>query len=361
MRAAVLFEAGAGGLELRDDVVALGPDQDEVRIRIRATGICHSDLSVINGELPGGGGAMVVGHEGAGEVIAVGSRVAAVAPGDHVVVNWIPACGACDDCRAGRAHLCMTFMANLFERPHFEVGGAPAFGMAGTGTWAEEVVVPWQAAIKIGHDVPFEHAALLGCGVPTGIGAVLNTGDVRPGDSVAVIGLGGVGLSAVQGARLAGATTILAVDPVEAKHVLARRFGATDTTAPEGLAAARDRLTGGRGFDHAFEAVGRSATIRAAWDVTRRGGDVIIVGAGAPGDNLEISSYELLFAARNLKPSVYGASDLRRDLPKLITLIKTGRFDVEGLISRRLRFDDLPEGVAALDKGEAVRQVVVFD
>jgi S-(hydroxymethyl)glutathione dehydrogenase/alcohol dehydrogenase len=357
----VLRESGQGKLELRDDVVALGPGPDEVKIRIRATGVCHSDLSLISGELPGGGGAMIVGHEGAGEVLEVGDHVTAVSPGDHVVVNWIPACGKCEDCRNHRVYLCMGFMENLFSKPRFEVGGTPAFGMAGTGTWSEEMVVPWQAAIRIDPEFPFDQAALLGCCVPTGVGSVLNTASVRPGDKVAVIGLGGVGLSAVQGARLAGATTIVAIDPVEAKHGLAARFGATHTVAPALAHETKDRLTSGKGYDHVFEAVGRSATVKEAWQLTRRGGDIIVIGAGAPDDPLDISSYELLFANRNFKPSVYGGSDLRRDVPKLIELIRAGHLDVGGLISGHIRFEELNDAVAALAKGEAVRQVMVFE
>ena len=361
MRAAVLRESGRGEIELRDDVTALDPGPEEVKIRIRATGVCHSDLSLISGELPGGGGAMILGHEGAGEVIEVGNQVTAVAPGDHVVVNWIPACGQCEDCRNRQVHLCMGFMENLFSKHRFEIGGTPAFGMAGTGTWAEEMVVPWQAAIKIDPAFPFDQAALLGCCVPTGVGAVLNTGSVRPGDRVAVIGLGGVGLSAVQGARLAGATSIVAVDPARHKHALAARLGATQTITPEEAEDTKDLLTGGRGFDHVFEAVGRSATVRHAWQLTRRGGDVVVIGAGAPDDPLDISTYELLFASRNIKPSVYGESDLRRDLPKLIELARSGYLDIESLISARVRFEDLNDAVTALTKGEVVRQVVVFD
>ncbi|WP_046502302.1 Zn-dependent alcohol dehydrogenase [Streptomyces odonnellii] len=361
MRAAVLRESGLGKIELRDDVTALDPGPEEVKIRIRATGVCHSDLSLISGELPGGGGAMVLGHEGAGEVIEVGNQVTAVAPGDHVVVNWIPACGQCEDCRNRQVHLCMGFMENLFSKHRFEIDGAPAFGMAGTGTWAEEMVVPWQAAIKIDPAFPFDQAALLGCCVPTGVGAVLNTDSVRPGDRVAVIGLGGVGLSAVQGARLAGATSIVAVDPARHKHALAARLGATHTITPEAAEETKDLLTGGRGFDHVFEAVGRSATVRHAWQLTRRGGDVVVIGAGAPDDPLDISTYELLFASRNIKPSVYGESDLRRDLPKLIEFTRSGHLDIESLISARVRFEDLNDAVTALTKGEVVRQVVIFD
>jgi S-(hydroxymethyl)glutathione dehydrogenase / alcohol dehydrogenase len=360
VRAAVLYADGNRKLDLRDDVIALGPDAGEVKIRIRATGVCHSDLSVITGGLPGQG-AMIIGHEGAGEVLEVGEHVTSVRPGDHVVVNWIPACRRCADCYDGNAHLCMTHMSDLFGKARFRAGDTPAFGMAGTGTWAEEMVVPWEAAIKIDPDLPFEYAALLGCGISTGVGAVFNTARVRPGSSVAVVGLGGVGLSVIQGARIAGATTILAIDPLIAKHELAQRLGATHAAVPDEALGLRETLTGNQGFDYVFEAVGKSATIVAAWQLTRRGGDTVVVGAGAADDMVAINAFELLFQARNLKPSVYGGSDLGRDLPMLIALFRSGKLDIESLISRRIRFEDLNDAVAALEKGEAIRQVVVFD
>ncbi|MEV4760400.1 Zn-dependent alcohol dehydrogenase [Micromonospora sp. NPDC049559] len=361
MRAAVLHSDAGGKLDLRDDVTTVNPGPDQVKIRIRATGVCHSDLSVLSGGLPTTDSALVVGHEGAGEIVEVGERVTAVRPGDHVLVNWIPACGQCAECHNGEAQLCMAFMADLFANPRFRLGDVPAFGMAGTGTWAEEMVVPWQAAITIPPDVPFAHAALLSCGIATGVGAVFNTARVRPGSSVAVIGLGGVGLAAVQGARIAGASTILGVDPAEAKHPVAARLGATATVVPDDLEKLKDELTGGRGFDYVIEAVGRAATIRRAWEITRRGGDVIVVGAGGPDDIVGISAYELLFASRNIKPSVYGGCDFHRDLPVLLSLYRGGKLDIESLISARIGFDDLNDAVAALRRGEALRQVVLFD
>ncbi|MBO4206260.1 alcohol dehydrogenase catalytic domain-containing protein [Micromonospora echinofusca] len=361
MRAAVLNAKADGKLDLRDDVETVEPGPDEVLVRVRATGVCHSDLSVIDGRLPTSDDALVVGHEGAGEVLAVGDRVHTVRPGDHVVINWIPSCGRCPECRNNEAHLCMSFMADLFGKPRFRVAGQPAFGMAGTGTWAERLVVPWQAAIPIPDDLPFVHAALFSCGISTGVGAVLNTAQVRPGSSVAVLGLGGVGLSVVQGARIAGATTIVGVDPLPAKHTVARQLGATAVTTPDDLPAVRDAVTGGRGFDYVFEAVGRAATVRQAWEMTRRGGDVVVVGAGAPDDLVGISAYELLFASRNIRPSVYGGCDLNRDLPRLLELYRSGSLDLDSLISAQIRFEELDDAVAALQRGDVLRQIVVFD
>ena len=361
MRAAILTAVGPeAGVELRDDVTAVGPGPGEVRVRLRATGVCHSDLSVLTGVIPSGMPA-VLGHEGAGEVIEIGPQVTTVQPGQHAVISWTPACGNCPECHSGLPFLCLTYVIEGFKKPRFRLGdGSPAFGMAGCGTWAEEIVVPWQAVIPVDDDVPFEYAALLGCGIPTGVGAVVNTARVVPGSSVAIIGCGGVGLAAVQGARIAGAAVILAVDPLESKHARALELGATHAVTPDGAAQARKELTGGRGFDYAFEVVGRSATIRAAWQLARRGGDVIVVGAGSKSDDMQFSAWELLFDGKNLLSSMYGGCDLRRDVDRFAGLWRAGRLDIEGLISARITFDELNDAIAALRGGDAVRQVVTF-
>ena len=362
MRAAVLHETGPEALvDLRDDVAAVGPGPREVKVRLRATGVCHSDLSVLAGVIPSGMPA-VLGHEGAGQVIEIGDQVTAVAPGQHVVISWTPACGNCAECMRGQPFLCLTYVIEGFNTPRFTLGdGTPAFGMAGCGTWAEEMVVPWQAVIPIADDVPFDVAALLGCGIPTGVGAVINTARVIPGSAVAVVGCGGVGLAAIQGARIAGAATILAIDPVQAKHAKALELGATHAATPDGAEQARKDLTGGKGFDYAFEVVGRSATIRAAWRLARRGGDVIVVGAGARDDSVPFSAWELLFDGKNLLSSLYGGCDLRRDIPRFVSLWRAGRLDIEGLITRQITFGELNDAVRALRHGEVIRQVVTFD
>jgi S-(hydroxymethyl)glutathione dehydrogenase/alcohol dehydrogenase len=361
VRAALLTATGQSAeVQLRDDVTAVGPGPAEVKVRLRATGVCHSDLSVLTGviaaRLPA-----ILGHEGAGEVVEVGEQVTAVAPGQHVVISWTPACGSCAECRRGLPFLCLTYVIDGFKAPRFRLAdGSPAFGMAGCGTWAEEMVVPWQAAIPIDADVPFDYAALLGCGIPTGVGAVINTARVAPGATVAVVGCGGVGLAAIQGARLAGAAVILAVDPLPGKHARALHLGATRAVTPADAEQARQDLTGGAGFDYSFEVVGRSATIRSAWKLARRGGQVIVVGAGDRGDPVQFSAFELLFEGKSLRSSLYGGCDLQRDVPRFVRLWRAGRLDIEGLISRRIAFDELNEAVAALRDGDAIRQVVMF-
>ncbi|WP_018655478.1 alcohol dehydrogenase catalytic domain-containing protein [Actinomadura flavalba] len=360
-RAAVLHAVGDKELDLRDDVTTVEPGPDQVKVRIRATGVCHSDLSTMTGVLPSVP-PTVVGHEGAGVVSEVGAHVTSVAPGDHVVVNWTPDCGACPECLRGEPYLCMTFIARSFGEPAFRLGdGTPAYGMAGTGTWTEEVVLPWQGVIKIDDDVPFEYAALLGCGIPTGVGAVVNTAKVEPGARVAVIGAGGVGLSVIQGARISGAATILAVDPNEAKHPVAERFGATHTATLDSLEDTKNLLTAGQGFDYVFEVVGKSAAIATAWGATRRGGDVIVVGAGAADDAFTTDAFTLLFDGKSLKASLYGGCDLKRDIPRFVDLWRAGRLDIEGLISRRIGFEEINDAVAALRAGDVIRQVVLFD
>ncbi|HKB29841.1 MAG TPA: alcohol dehydrogenase catalytic domain-containing protein [Streptosporangiaceae bacterium] len=361
MRAAVLHAPGDATLDLRGDVATLSPDSGEVRVRVKATGVCHSDLSAMTGVLPVGVPA-VLGHEGAGEVVEVGSHVTSVQPGDHVVVSWTPACGTCPECRRGQPYLCITYVIEGFTKPRFTFGdGTAAFGMAGTGTWAEELVVPWQGVIKIDPDVPYEYAALLGCGIPTGVGAAINTARVKPGSAVAVVGCGGVGLAVIQGAKIAGAVKILAVDPLESKHGQARRFGATHVCTPDGLDQAKFEVTGGQGFDYAFEVVGKSGAIRTAWQLARRGGDVIVVGAGAADDNVPLSAFELLFEGKNILSSLYGGSDLRYDVGRFVDLWRAGLLDIEGLISRRIKFDELNDAVTSLANGEVVRQIVTFD
>jgi S-(hydroxymethyl)glutathione dehydrogenase/alcohol dehydrogenase len=249
-----------------------------------------------------------------------------------------------------------------FTSPRFLVGGNPAFGYAGLGTFAEELVVPAAGAIKIDDDVPFEIAALIACGVITGVGAVLNTAKVEPGSDVVVIGCGGVGVSVIQGARLAGAARIIAVDPVVEKHEVAVHFGATHATTPEGLAELNQRLAGGMGFDYGFDVVGLPSTIRSAWDITRRGGHVVVVGAGRADAMVQFSAQELFLHDKTLHGSFYGTANVRRDVPRLVALWRAGRLDVASMISKRIRLDEVNEGLQALrGGGPSVRQVIIFD
>jgi S-(hydroxymethyl)glutathione dehydrogenase/alcohol dehydrogenase len=360
VRAAILHSIDDEKIDIRDDVTAVGPGPGQVRSRVRAAGVCHSDLSARNGGLPQPVPA-ILGHEAAGDVIAVGDGVADLAVGDRVIASWLPPCGSCPSCLRGEPYLCMAHVIAAYIEPRFLVGDTPAFGMAGCGAFAEEMVVPQEGAVKIAADVPYEVAALVGCGVMTGVGAVINTARVEPGATVVVIGCGGVGIAAIQGARLSGAAVIVGVDTVPSKHEAARRFGATHAVHPDQLGALTAELTAGEGFDYAFEVVGTPQTIRAAWTAARRGGTVVVVGAGRPDQQVEFTPFELLFDGKKMLGSLYGSADVRRDYARMLSLWRAGRLDLEGMITQRLKLDDLDHALGALGHGDVIRQVIIHD
>jgi S-(hydroxymethyl)glutathione dehydrogenase/alcohol dehydrogenase len=303
----------------------------------------------------------VLGHEGAGEVVEVGPGVAGLQEGDHVVVCWSPQCGECRDCVNGQPQLCMAYMINAFSDAHFLAGSTPLFGMAGAGTFAEELILLQQGAVKIDKDIPLDVASLLGCGVMTGVGAAINAAKVEPGSTVVVFGCGGVGISVIQGARIAGAATIVGVDMVERKLEWAKQFGATHAVTPADLPQAQREVTGGGGFDYAFEVVGRSQTIKAAYDATRRGGTTVVVGVGRAEDMVEFSAFDLFYNEKNLKGTYYGSANIRRDFPRLLDLWRNGRLNLDGMITRRLSIDDVNDAFDAMSSGEVIRQVISFD
>jgi len=358
MRAAVLHEIGQDKLEVLDDVEATGFGPGKVRIRVRATGLCHSDLSAMNGVLPQPA-PFVPGHEGAGEILEVGEGVRTLRPGDRVVVCWLPACGACPACGRGQTELCLSGFMNA-GTPNFKRPGGDVFGFAGTGTFAEEVVVDAGCAVPVPDDVPFDIAALIGCGVTTGLGAVLNTADVEAGSSVAVavIGCGGVGISAIQGARLRGAAEIVAVDPVASRRESALKFGATRAVSPGELPDAKQQVTAGEGFDYVFEVVGKSATARTAYELTRRGGTLVVVGAGAMDDFLQLSMFELFFDEKRILPSMYGGGDVLRSYERTIALWRAGRVDLAGLITQRVPLAEINEALDGMRTGTALRTCI---
>ncbi|MCF2533870.1 alcohol dehydrogenase catalytic domain-containing protein [Yinghuangia soli] len=355
MRAAVLHRTGDETLDVVPvEMRSFGPGR--VRVKMHVASLCHSDLSAMSGTIAHPA-PFVPGHEGAGEVVEVGEGVTHVRPGDRVVVCWMPPCDRCASCKVGDGHLCRSGFAHL-ARPAFQYGETVVPGMMGAGTFAEETVIDASAAIPIPDDLPYDIAALIGCGVTTGIGAVLNTAKVRPGASVAVVGLGGVGASIVQGARVAGAAHILAVDPTPGRRARALDFGATEAVAPEELDAAARRLTGGFGFDYAFEAVGKTATLRAAYNATRPGGTVCLVGVGARTDVPDLDLAELVLSEKKLLPSFYGGSDVRRTYATIIDLWRAGRIDLESMITHRVPLEQVNEAVRQMHTGEALRTVV---
>jgi S-(hydroxymethyl)glutathione dehydrogenase / alcohol dehydrogenase len=359
VRAAVLRQVGAP-LEV-EEIALDAPGPRDVRVRIAASGVCHSDLSVQNGSIP----FMfptVLGHEGAGVVEEVGAAVTRVAPGDHVVLTWMPPCRACFWCLAGQPMLCERGLAEALGGAYGSVGGVPLVRGLGTATFAEQTLVPEGEVVLIDPAVPLDLAALVGCALSTGVGAVWRTARVEPGSTVAVVGCGGVGLSVIQGARLAGASTIVAVDTLASKLKTAEAFGATavvDASAGDPVAAMRD-LTSGRGADYGFEVVGRAGTIRDTFAMTRRGGTTVLVGAGSPAEQVSFNAMELFVDAKAMVGCVYGSTDPDRDFPALVDLVRTGAIDAAGMVTRRIALDEVNEAFRAMEAGEVARSVIVF-
>ena len=359
MKACVLREVGAA---TSIEELSLRPvAAREVRVRVAASGVCHTDLSVRDGSMP----ALLpatIGHEGAGVVVETGSAVTRVRPGDHVVLSWVAPCRACLHCLRGEPYLCVHGLDHGFADPYAEGPDGPVWPAMGCGTLGEETLLPETAVVPVAADLPLEEAALLGCGVVTGVGAVVRTAQVRPGETVLVVGCGGVGLAAVQGARLSGAARIVAADRSASALERALGCGATDVVdagAVDVPAAVRE-LTGGVGADHGIEVVGRSSTIRAAYDATRRGGTVTVVGAGLGDDEVRIGALSLMADAKQIRGSVYGATDPDRDLPALVDLARRGRLDLAALVTRRIALADVEQAFTAMTSGEVARSVVVF-
>jgi S-(hydroxymethyl)glutathione dehydrogenase / alcohol dehydrogenase len=364
MKAAVLYEANTP-LQVVD-VQQQGPQAGEARVRVMATGICHSDWHIMNGDwplpLP-----MVLGHEAAGVVDDVGAGVSNVRRGDHVIFSFRPQCGRCLYCSIGRSILCdghqSVRWAMLDGTCRLTRDKKDIFQMARIGTFAESVVCPAEMLIPIRKEMPWPQAALMGCCVPTGVGAVTRCAGVEAGASVVVIGCGGVGLNVVQGARLAGAGTIIACDLLDNKLAFAREFGATHT-----LNASRDKvveqvraLTGGRGADYAFDAIGGEATTLQILDAIRPGGTAVIVGMAAMSVRAPITPYAMALQEKTLKGTMYGSVRPNLDFPKLCDLYLDGRLKIDQLISRTWKLDEINEGFAALRGGQVARGVVVFN
>jgi len=372
VRGAVLREMGRPApyarsrpLEVRE--LELGdPGPGELLVRIRAAGLCHSDLSVIDGSRPRVM-PMVLGHEASGEVVAAGAGVADAGPGDRVVLTFVPSCGHCPACLDGRAALCEPAAAANTAgellgggRRWGDLDGQPLHHHLGVSAFADHVVVSARSAVRIGPDLPFDVAAVFGCAVLTGAGAALYSADVQVGESVAVFGLGGVGLAALLGAVAAGATTIVAVDTVPAKLELARELGATHALgAGETTVAAIRELTGG-GAHKAIETVGSERVLADAYAATRRGGVTVTVGLPDPSRMLSIPAVSLVTEERTLRGSYLGSSVPARDIPRFLALHDAGRLPVERLLTHRIALDEINEGFDRLARGEAVRQAVVF-
>jgi S-(hydroxymethyl)glutathione dehydrogenase/alcohol dehydrogenase len=359
MRAAVLHEC-PGWLDITDlEVGAIGPH--EVLVRTHAAGLCHSDLHCIEGTIPTAVPS-VLGHESSGVVEAIGTEVTEFRPGDEVIACTSAACGFCAMCTTGRPNMCQ-------DRPNRSAGlgpalaenGVPVSQFAGIGGFAEQMLLPAQALLKIDDEIPVEVAALVGCAVTTGLGAVFNTAKVPPGATVAVIGCGGIGLNVVQGAVVAGAARVIAVDVADDKLDRARTFGATDTvdaTSDDPVGQVVELTRGG--VDYSFEALGRKATSEQAFGMLAPGGTATIIGVSPFGTMIELPALDFL-REKKIQGSNMGSNRFRIDMPYYLDLYRQGRIKLDELISQRIKLDEINEGYKTLQAGSGARSVIVFD
>jgi S-(hydroxymethyl)glutathione dehydrogenase/alcohol dehydrogenase len=356
MRAAIFV--GTPELSV-EEVTPLDPGPRDVVVRIGASGVCHSDVSATNGTLPMPA-PCVLGHEGAGTVDWVGPEVSRVEVGDRVVASFVPACGSCFFCLHGQSNLCELGNAINFLPKVTRGDGSTAIAFTALGTFADQMTVHEACVVKVDTDLPDEQLALIGCGVTTGVGAALNTARVEPGSSVAVIGCGGVGQAVIQGARIAGAGRIIAIDPVELKRKMAEQLGATDLVDPAAgdPVAQVHALTGGRGADYAFEVIGLPETINQAWATARRGGSVVVVGAPRMDSQVTLGGFGLFYEEKKLLGCLYGSAQVRRDFPRFVGLVETGRLDIADMVSATIGLDDVNDAFRAMQAGEVIRSVI---
>jgi S-(hydroxymethyl)glutathione dehydrogenase / alcohol dehydrogenase len=358
MKVAVAYEPGRPLVIENLALPAVGAR--DVLVRLSASGICHSDLNVIAGRstlpLP-----IVPGHEGCGIVEQVGPEVRRVRVGDRVLASVSPACGACWWCMNGMSNHCERGAAVRTKSRYELANGMRAVAMCGCGTFAEAMVVDEASVVAVQTDLPDEQLALLGCGVTTGLGAVLNTAKVAPGSSVVVIGCGGVGQSIIQGARIAGAVTIIAIDPAPARRELSQRLGATHVVDPALADPVQQvrALTQGRGADYSFEVVGLPDLMVQAFNAARSAGTVVFVGMPPAGSSFTLPAMSAVFSGKHLVGSVLGGAQILRDFPLFIRLAETGKLDLGALVSRRISLDEVNAGIHMVERAEGLRAVIV--
>lgn len=364
VKAAVFYEEGMPFQVEELDLEA--PHEGEILVKVAAAGVCHSDWHLMTGAtkhpLP-----VVPGHEGAGVVAAIGPGVTRMQKGNHVALNWAPNCGHCFYCLRDRPSLCETFVGPIWAGTMMDgttrlfKAGQPVYHFSALACFADYVVVPQECCVPLDKDVPLEIAALIGCAVTTGVGAVLNTAVVQPGSSVVVYGAGGVGLNIIMGARLADAGRIIAVDTNETKGDLAASFGATDfvMARPDTVDAIKG-LTGGRGADYVFEAIGITAVQEQCLDVVRPGGLVVYVGMSPMGSSTNLPGAVIARQEKTVTGSYYGSANTARDFPKYADLYKQGLLDLESLISKRYTLDQINEAYADMLNGEIARGIIQF-
>jgi alcohol dehydrogenase len=371
MKAAILHQMGlpspyAKSKPLTVEEVSLDPPgPGELLIKIKATGLCHSDLSVVNGDRPRPT-PMVLGHESAGEVLECGAGVDDLKPGDQVVLAFIPSCGSCIPCMEGRPALCEPGARSnvagtlLSGARRLRLGQTPLYHHIGVSGYAEYAVVSRRSAIKVDSSLPAHEAALFGCAVLTGVGAVVNTAKVPAGSSVAIVGLGGVGLSSLLGANLVGAAEVIAIDAKPEKLEIAARLGATRTVkaGPDAVQEIRDLTKGG--VDYAFEGASSVAALQLAYEITKRGGTTVTASLPHPDHRLSIPAVQLTAEERTLKGSYFGSCVPARDVPRFIGLYQRGKLPINKLLSETVRLDQLNEAFDRLAEAKTIRQVMTI-
>jgi S-(hydroxymethyl)glutathione dehydrogenase/alcohol dehydrogenase len=365
-RAAVAFAAGE---PLSVQTVQLaGPKQGEVLVEVMATGICHTDAFTLSGADPEGIFPSIMGHEGAGVVREVGPGVASVAVGDHVIPLYTPECRQCKFCTSGKTNLCGAIRETQGQglmpdgTSRFSMNGDPLYHYMGTSTFSNFTVLPEIAVAKIRPDAPFDKVCYIGCGVTTGLGAVMNTAKVEPGSTIAVFGLGGIGLNVLQGARMVGADRIIGVDLNNDRKALGEKFGMTEFINPsevDDVVAAIVDMTDG-GVDYSFECIGNTDVMRQALECCHKGwGESIIVGVAAAGKEIATRPFQLV-TGRVWKGTAFGGAKGRTDVPKIVDWYMNGKINIDDLITHTFSLDDINEGFDVMHKGESIRSVVVY-
>ncbi|MBL3687589.1 dehydrogenase [Leucobacter zeae] len=364
---AAVFTGPNQPLEIQQLTLPAEPGPNEVLVRLAASGVCHSDLHALDGEWETPA-PLVLGHEGAGVVAAVGSEVSDLEVGDHVILSWTPSCQKCEFCVSGNPVLCQLANETAYRhvffdgKPRLSDGERDVKSFLAVGSFGDHAMVPASAAIRIRKDAPLAQAALVGCAVTTGIGAVVNTAKVEPGSTVLVVGCGGVGLNVVQGARLAGAKQIIVADVSAEKLELGRTFGATHTVNSRevDLVEAVRELTGGRGVDYAFEAIGLPFTIEACYEAIRRGGTAVVVGQVADGVKISIDPFVMSDQEKKLIGCNYGSTRMSIDFPKIVDLYMEGKVDLDSMVTDRIRLEDVNEAFAQMRRGTGIRSVIEY-
>ncbi|MBI05107.1 MAG: S-(hydroxymethyl)glutathione dehydrogenase/class III alcohol dehydrogenase [Pelagibacteraceae bacterium] len=366
-RAAIATEAGK---ILSIETVTLdGPKTGEVLVEIKATGVCHTDEFTLSGDDPEGIFPAILGHEGAGVVVDCGPGVSSLKNGDHVIPLYIPECRQCKSCLSGKTNLCTSIRDTQGKglmpdgSSRFSIGGDKIFHYMGTSTFANHTVVPEIALAKVREDAPFDKICYIGCGVTTGIGAVINTAGVEPGANVVVFGLGGIGLNVIQGARLAGANKIVGVDINASKVEMAERFGMTHFVNPrevEGdLVPYLVDLTDG-GADYTFECIGNVNTMRQALECAHRGwGESIVIGVAGAGQEISTRPFQLV-TGRVWKGTAFGGAKSRRDVPKIVDWYMDGKIEIDPMITHTMSLEDINDAFDLMHKGESIRSVIHF-